>query len=90
MAVLVMCCSIAAHINAMDGILEAKRPEEDQNANLVSSDGGETVEKQLQLHRGRRGIKNNATPNLPDVEKRLKVMEERYVSCIVDLITLCL
>ena len=91
MAVLVMCCAIVAHINAMDESLEAKRPTEDQKFDRVFSDGAtKTVEKQFQLHRGRRAVKNNATPNLPDVEKRLKAMEERYVRCIVELITICL
>ena len=79
MAVLLMCCAILAHISAMDEPLKAQRQGEDQISNRVSSDGAETVVKQSLLHRGRRAVKNNATPaNLPNIEKRLKAVEERY------------
>ena len=78
MAVLVMCCAILAHISAMDESLEAQRREEYQKSNRVSSDGAETVVKQSLLHRGRRAVKKNATPNLPNIEKRLKAVEDRY------------
>ena len=78
MAVLMMCCAIMAHISAMDESLEAQRQGEDQNSNQVSSDGAETVEKQSLLHRGRRAVKKNATPNLTNIENRLKAVEERY------------
>ena len=80
MAVLVMCCTIVIHISAMDETPEAKRPGEDPNSNQMSSDGAETVEKQSLLYRGRRTVKKNATPNLPDMEKRLKAVEERYAA----------
>ena len=75
-AMLVMCCAILVHISATDKTLEAQRGGEDPNFNRVSSDGAEIEEK---LHRRRRAVKNNATPNnMTDVEKRLKDMEERY------------
>ena len=82
-AVLVMCCTVVVHISAMDQTPEAQRRGEDQNSYRVSSDGAETVEKQSLLHRVRRAVKKNATPNLPDIEKRLKAMEERYALCFV-------
>ena len=81
MAVLVMCCAIVIHISAMDETPEAQRRGEDPNSNRVSYDGAETVEKQSLLHRGRRAVKKNATPNLPDIEKRLKAVEDRYAVC---------
>ena len=81
MAVLVMCCTVVIHISAMDETPVAQRRGEDPNSNRVSSDGAETVEKQSLLHRVRRAVKKNATPNLPDIEKRLKAMEERYAVC---------
>ena len=81
-AVLVMCCSILADISAMDENMEGQRRGEDQNANRVSADGAETGEKQSLLHRVRRAVKKNATPSLPDIEKRLKAVEERYVTLL--------
>ena len=78
MAVLMMCCAILAHISAMDEPLKAQLQGEDQISNRVSSDGAETVVKQSLLHRGRRAVKKNATPNLPNIEKRLKAVEDRY------------
>jgi len=77
-AVLVMCCSILVHISAMDENMEGQRRGKDQNANRMSADGPETGEKQSLLHRVRRAVKKNATPNMPDIEKRLKAMEERF------------
>ena len=59
--------------------MEGQRPGEDQNANRASADGAETGEKQSLLNRERRAVKKNATPNMPDFEKRLKAMEERYL-----------
>ena len=76
-AVLVMCCSILVHISAMDENREGRRRGEDQNINRVSDDGAETGEKQSLLNRERRAVKKNANPNMPDIEKRLKAMEER-------------
>jgi len=77
--VLVMCCSILLHISAMDENMEGVRQGEDQNANRVSADGAtETDEKQF-LHRVRRSVKKNATASLPDIEKRLKAVEELNV-----------
>ena len=79
-AVLVMCGTILVHISALDENMEGQRRGEDQNANRVSADGPETGEKQSLLRRERRAVKKNATPSLPDIEKRLKAVEERYVS----------
>ena len=70
-AVLVMCCGILARISAMDETLEQRRVEAD------SPKSGEL--KQSLLYRGRRAVQKKSTPNLTDVEKRLKSMEERYV-----------
>jgi len=77
-AVLVMCCSILVHISAMDENMEGER-REDQNSNRVSDDGATRAGEKQFLHRVRRSVKKNATPNLPDIEKRLKAVEERYV-----------
>ena len=73
MVVLMMCCSILAHISGTtDETLEAQR--------RVEAGGTETGElKQSLLYRGRRAVQKNSTPNLTEVEKRLKSMEERYV-----------
>ena len=79
-AVLVMCCSILVHISALDENMEGQCRGEDQNTNRVSADGAETGEKQSLLHRERRAVKKNATPSLPDIEKRLKAVEDRYVT----------
>jgi len=67
----------------MDENMEGRRLAEDQNINQVSADGIETGEKQSLLHRERRSVKNNVTPNLSDIEKRLQEVEKRYA--IVDL-----
>ena len=77
-AVLVMCCSILAHISAMDEAQERQRRGENQNTNRVSADGAETGEEQSLMHRERRSVNNNATPSLSDIEKRLQEVEERY------------
>ena len=77
MAVLVMCCTILAHISAMDEIHEGQRQVEVQSSDRESSDGAETGGKQTLLQRERRSVKNNSTPTLSAVEKRLQAMEER-------------
>ena len=75
MVFLMMCCAILAHISAMDETLEAQR--------RVEAGGTETGElKPSLLYRGRRAVQKNSTPNLTEVEKRLKSMEERYVGLI--------
>ena len=72
MVFLMMCCAILAHISAMDETVEGRR--------RVEADNAETSElKQSLLYRGRRAVQKNSTPNLTEVEKRLKSMEERYV-----------
>ena len=72
MVFLMMCCAILAHISAMDETVEGRR--------RVEADGAETSKlKQSLLYRGRRAVQKNSTPNLTEVEKRLKSMEERYV-----------
>ena len=73
MVVLMMCCAILAHISAMDETREAQRRVEADSA----AETGEL--KQSLLYRGRRAVQKNSTPNLTEVEKRLKSMEERYV-----------
>ena len=78
-AVLVMCCSILVHISAPDENMEGQRRGEDRNTNRVSSDGAETGKKQSLLQRAKKSVKKNATPNMPDFEKRLKAVEERFV-----------
>jgi len=77
-AVLVMCCFILVHSFAMDENVEGQRRGEDQNTNRMSADGAETGEKQSLIHRVRRAVKKNATPNMSNIEKRLKTMEERF------------
>ena len=72
MVVLMMCSAILAHISAMDETREGQRRVEADSA----AETGEL--KQSLLYRGRRAIKKNSTPNLTEVEKRLKSMEERY------------
>jgi len=67
----------------MDEAQERQRRGEDQNANRVFADGAETGEKQSLLHRVRRAVKKNATPNMPDIEKRLKAMEQRFATALV-------
>ena len=78
-AVLVMCCAILAHISATEDALVKQRQGDEHNFNGVSADGAETCKlKQSLLQRERRRSTNNATPNLSDIEKRLKaIMEDR-------------
>ena len=75
MAVLVMCCAILALISAVDETQVGQRRGEEQNFNGVSADGAKTGKlKQRELRRST----SNATPNLSDIEKRLKaIMEDR-------------
>ena len=78
-AVLVFCCSILVHISAMDENMEGQR-REDQNSNRVSHDGATRAGEKQFLHRVRRSVNKNASSSLPYIEKRLKVVEERYVT----------
>jgi len=77
-AVLVMCTAFAL-ILAMDETVEG----ENQNSNREFTDGAGIDEKQALLHRERRAVQNNSSPNpvighnLPDIEKRLRAMEEK-------------
>ena len=76
-AVLVMCNAILVHIAATRESVKDKH-REDPQADPVSADGAETVEKQPSLlHRARRSLKKNATPSLSDVAKRLRALEKR-------------
>ena len=76
-AVLVMCTAFVL-MSAVDETMEG----ENQNSNQVFTDGAGTDEKQALLHRERRAVKNNSSPNPvighnpPDIEKRLQAMEE--------------
>lgn len=80
---IMMCCTTLVHISALDETLQEHRRGEAQNSNRVSADGAEFAEKQSVLHRERRAVKNNATRNTQDIEKRLKAMEERYASSLI-------
>ena len=77
-AVLVMCTAFVL-ILAMDETVEG----ENQNSNREFTDGAGIDEKQALLHRERRAVQNNSSPNpvighnLPDIEKRLQAMEEK-------------
>ena len=73
LAVSVMFCAILVHIFALEEKLARKLREEDR-----VSEGTNVGEKQSQLYRDRRTVKNNATPNLSDFANRLKDLEERY------------
>ena len=72
-AVSVMFCAILVDIFALEETLARKPREEDR-----VSEGTEVGGKQSQLHRDRRTVKNNATPNLSEFANRLKDLEERY------------
>ena len=76
---LAMFCAIATHISTK---CETRAPEgrvTNPNPNRVSADEAEIREKRSVLSRGRKAVKNNATFNLSDMEKRLSDVEERYV-----------
>ena len=74
-AVLVMCCAILAHISATDETQVGQLRGDEQNFNGASADSAETGKLK---QRERRRSTNNATLNLPDIEKRLKaIMEDR-------------
>ena len=84
LAVSVMFCAILVHIFALEEKLARKLREEDG-----VSEGTEVGEKQSQLYRDRRTVKNNAPPNLSDFANRLKDLEERYnlnsvIVCLID------
>lgn len=76
MAVLVICSTFLVFISAINAPVEGQRREE-QNSDRVLIDGAEGVEKQTLLHRERRAVDNNSGPNMTDIEKRLKAIEEK-------------
>ena len=67
--VLFAICFAFCNISAMEGL----RQEEDEK----STDGVEFVLKHPLPLRERRNVKNNATPNLPDILKRLQAVEKK-------------
>lgn len=77
MAVLVICSTFLVFISAINAPVEGQRREEEQNSDRVLIDGAEGVEKQTLLHRERRAVDNNSGPNMTDIEKRLKAIEEK-------------
>ena len=77
-AVLVMCCAILAHISAMDETQVEQRRGDEKNFNKVPADSAGTGKLKQSLMQRERRSANNATPNLSDIEKRLKaIMEDR-------------
>ena len=60
---------VFCNISAMEGL----RQEEDEKSN----DGVEFAQKHPLPLRERRKVKNNATPNLPDILKRLHAVEKK-------------
>ena len=67
-ALLVMCCTILAHISATES--------------LRNDDAHETRQEFPTSILQRRAIKENGTTNPQDIEKRLKIIEQRYVLLI--------
>ena len=64
-ALLIMCCTILVHISATESL-------KNENAH-------ETRQELPRLNRERRALKKNVTTNLQDIEKRLQIIEQRYV-----------
>ena len=64
-ALLIMCCSILVHISATES--------------LKNEDARERRQELPRLNRERRALKKNVTTNLQDIEKRLQIIEQRYV-----------
>ena len=67
-ALLVMCCTILAQISATES--------------LQKDDGHETRQELRRSILQRRAIKENDTSNPQHIEKRLKIIEQRYVPLI--------
>ena len=64
-ALLIVCCTILVHISATES--------------LKSDDAHETRQKLPRSIPERKAIKKNGTTNQQDLEKRLKIVENRYV-----------
>ena len=64
-ALIMMCCTILAHISATES--------------LKNDDAHETRQELPRSIRERRAIKKNSGTNQQDIEKRLKIVEHRYV-----------
>lgn len=69
-AVLVICSALLAHVSSMD-----ETAAEEQHPDEVFIDGDH--EEQNLMHRERRQVKNNSSPKLADMEKRLQVLETK-------------
>ena len=67
-ALLIMCCTILVHISATESV--------------QSEDAQETRRELPKLNRERRAIKKNDTTKPQDIEKRLQIIEQRYVLAI--------
>ena len=67
-ALLVMCCTILAHISATES--------------LKNDDAHETRQELPRSILQRRAIEENGTTNPQSIEKRLKIIEQRYVLLI--------
>ena len=68
LALLVMCCTILAQISATES--------------LKNDDAHETRQELARSILRRREIKENGTRNPQSIEKRLKIIEQRYVPLI--------
>ena len=62
---IILCCTILVHISATES--------------LKNDDAYETRQELPRSIRERRAIKKNGTTNQQDIEKRLKIVEHRYV-----------
>ena len=65
---LIMCCTILVHISATES--------------LKNDDAHETRGELPRLNRERRAVKENGNTSLQDIEKRLQIIEQRYVLLI--------
>ena len=67
-ALLIVCCTILVHISATES--------------LKNEDGQETRRELPRMNRERRAIKKNGATKLQEIEKRLQIIEQRYVLAI--------
>ena len=67
-ALLIVCCTILVHISATE--------------RLKNEDAQETRQELPRMNRERRAIKKNGATKLQEIEKRLQIIEQRYVLAI--------
>ena len=72
-----MCGALLVHISAKHETLEGPSGERDSKAEPVSADGAIHGEEESLLNRVRRSVKNNGTPSLLKIAKRLQAVEKR-------------